>query len=58
MPPHPCLLQTTIAWFLFYYLVLKPLGLLKTENSHSERFNAIGLRSRFGYFEVLLCAGV
>ena len=51
-------LQSAIAWFLLYYLVLKPFKLLTIDDEHTERLRAVGLYSRFSFFEVLLLCSV
>ncbi len=51
----PCSLQSAIAWFLLYYLILKPLKLLTIDDDYTERLRAVGLYSRFSFFEVLSC---
>jgi len=44
--------QSAIAWILLYYVVLKPLNLLTIDSEYTAKLKAVGLSSRFGYFEV------
>lgn len=46
--------KSAIAWILFYHVILRPLGLIKTDEFMTARYESAGLKSRFSYFKVYM----
>ncbi len=45
-------IQAAIGWILFYHIVLRPLKIIPKDEHSAKRYEDVGLKPRFSYFEV------
>lgn len=53
-PHHPS--QAAMSWIMFYYVFLKPLKLLPSDEKMNEKYDDADLHPRFSFFSVSVFA--
>mmetsp|Transcript_13325 Transcript_13325/g.18272 ORF Transcript_13325/g.18272 Transcript_13325/m.18272 type:complete len:397 (+) Transcript_13325:31-1221(+) len=51
VPTSAIIMESAIAWILFYHVILRPLGLIPPDAFMTARYESAGLKSRFSYFK-------
>jgi hypothetical protein len=51
VPRAAIMMESAIAWILFYHIVLKPFNLMPPDPYMTQRYEEAGLHCRFSYFK-------